>query len=122
MHSPEWVRRVAGRGYRMLPAGWRYGRAYAGYREDAAAGFDVSAERVEARLSRALKVALAHVPAYARYRELLGDPRPAHLRLRELPLVDKLEIKRDPNRFVATHLPAHKRLPMFTGGSTANPM
>lgn len=77
---------------------------------------------IEIRLARTLEVALSSVPAYERYRDLLSDKRPATKRLCDLPLTSKLDIKSDLERFLSASRSADRRLKMFTGGSTANPM
>jgi phenylacetate-CoA ligase len=74
------------------------------------------------KLAAALRWALATVPAYREYEPLLrrmDDPRQI---LARIPVTDKLDIKRHPARYLSSAMAASRRLRMFTGGSTRNPM
>jgi len=122
--SPRWLKASAGRAYAMLPSRLRLGGAYEGFREEitASEGNGQAGEIALAKLERSLRWALETVPAYQRYRGLLNrhhDPRET---LAHLPVVDKLNIKRNPARYLSSAMPESARLQMFTGGSTRNPM
>ena len=69
-----------------------------------------------------LRWALETVPAYEPFRGLLDGSRDPRDILRALPVTDKLDIKRHPDRYLSRAMPASARLEMFTGGSTRNPM
>ncbi|MFD2270392.1 hypothetical protein ACFS07_02575 [Undibacterium arcticum] len=62
------------------------------------------------------------MPAYHQYRHLLNRADTPIDVLRDLPLLSKEEIKRDPISFLSTASPSHLRLKTFTGGSIATPM
>ena len=118
MEAPAWLKASAGRAYSMIPARVRLGSAYARFRGQ------VDARAVDAgeKLGSALEWALETVPAYEPYRHLLRAGRSAHEILAELPVTDKLDIKRHPERYLARSMPEGTRLEMFTGGSTTHPM
>lgn len=123
MRAPQLVRSAVGSLYRALPARAKYGAAHAGFVRDVQQGFDgVAADEVEQRLSATIATACLKVPAYARWAALAHDRRPAHERLRELPLTGKLDIKRALDQYVAVDASPRQRLTTFTGGSTAHPM
>lgn len=121
--APQWLKASAGTVYRQLPVGWRRGRAYDRFR-DMLAQRDPAAVQAYAdeRLAATLRWAVERVPAYTHLRDaVLGesDPRRA---LKHFRPVAKADIKADTDRFLATGVPASRRLPTFTGGSTAEPM
>lgn len=123
MGAPQWVRTTSGHVYRSLPSALKYGSQFDSFRRDAELGTThVAQPSVERRLARTLDVALSHVPAYQRYRELLGDQRPVYDKLLELPVTSKLDIKSNLEGFLSRDVSPGRRLKMFTGGSTANPM
>jgi hypothetical protein len=57
-----------------------------------------------------------------RYRALAQRRRDPREVLAELPVTDKLDIKRSPDRYVSRALPPSARLETHTGGSTRHPM
>ncbi|MED5619597.1 hypothetical protein [Ideonella sp. BN130291] len=121
--SPQWVKSSLGWAYARLPKPWRLGwdhrrwEALASERRPEELGRDA-----RQRLGRTLQIALETVPAYAAYRHLRSAlDRPSEV-LQQLPLVSKLEIKKDLQAYLSTASPAARRLECFTGGSTANPM
>src|SRR5437868_4375210 len=118
--APGWLKASAGRAYSMLPARVRLGGAYERFRSEVCS--DTNAHDVEARLGAALEWALDTVPAYEGYRHVLAGSRSAREALSHLPVTDKLDIKRHPERYLSTAMPEHARLEMYTGGSTRNPM
>ncbi len=125
LEAPRWLKaEAAGRAYAWLPQSFRLGSAYNTFRGELAASQgavavgDLATRKLEATLSWAIET----VPAYRQYRSLLargGDPREL---LARLPVTDKLDIKRDPACYLSGAMPASRRLKMFTGGSTRNPM
>ena len=120
MSAPDWIQAPAGRAYAMLPARLRLGRAYEDFREQA---FDADPLPLALRkLEENLAWALETVPAYEPYRRLLrsrGDPREL---LGQLPVTDKLDIKHHLDRYLSKGVGERARLPMYTGGSTRNPL
>lgn len=124
MRSPQWVKSTLGRTYSALPARWKYGPNYARFRDEVAQGYGAAnlAALIDAKLMRTLRHALEHVPAYANHRHLLREHANPRRLLRALPLTSKLDLKRDLDAYASSAHPAGRRLEMFTGGSTANPM
>lgn len=127
MRSPEWLRAVVGRTYAMLPARLRHGQRYDAFAREAQGHlFQAPWRLVEDRLDATLQVA-ASIPAYcgadgARAGLLRDRSIPALERLRCLPLVSKSDIKSDPQAFVVPDSSPRRRLEVYTGGSTAEPM
>jgi phenylacetate-CoA ligase len=122
--APRWLKASAGRAYALLPKALRLGGAYGRFRAEIDEAATPAAAEVLAlrKLGETLRWAFDTVPAYRRYRGLLdvrGDAREA---LFELPVTDKLDIKRHPSEYLSNGMPASARLEMFTGGSTRNPL
>ncbi|MGE5095826.1 MAG: hypothetical protein ACM3SO_11850 [Betaproteobacteria bacterium] len=124
MDSPGWLKASAGRAYACLPPRVRLGRAYHRFLDESAIPGDpcVTAQLAREKLERTLRWALETVPAYQPHRALLDARLDPHELLARLPVTDKLEIKRNPERYLSTALPPSARLQMFTGGSTPHPM
>ena len=122
--SPAWLKASAGRAYSMLPARVRLGGAYETFRRQIAdtEGTAAAAQLGLRKLEATLRCALETVPAYQRHRGLLFGRRDPREILERLPVVDKLELKHHPERYLSTATPEAARMPMFTGGSTRNPM
>jgi phenylacetate-coenzyme A ligase PaaK-like adenylate-forming protein len=119
LEAPNWVKASAGRAYRALPASVRLGEAYERFRDQVGEGAQGGPM---AKLDTTLRWALETVPAYAQFRGLLkGSSDPRDL-LEKLPVTDKLDIKRYPERYLSRAMPPSARLETFTGGSTRNPM
>ena len=118
--APPWLKASAGRAYSMLPARVRLGRAYERFRSQVSA--DTCVDAADQRLGAALEWALDTVPAYEGYRHVLAGSRNAREALTRLPVTDKLDIKRHPERYLSDAMPEGARLEMYTGGSTRNPM
>jgi len=119
MEAPGWIKAAAGNAYSWLPPRVRLGSAYERFREEA----DVADEDVCMRqLEASLRWAIDTVPAYARFRGLLDARRDVRDALLELPVTDKLDIKRHPAEYLSRLAPRASRLEMFTGGSTRNPL
>ncbi|NVD73940.1 phenylacetate--CoA ligase family protein [Duganella sp. BJB488] len=123
INSPQWLKATVGRLYAVLPASLRHGASYGHYLAEAGIS-DGAALRAlsRAKLAKALRWAIETVPAYAGYRHLLAGLDDPEAVLRQLPLTGKEDIKRQPDAYLSTALPASKRFPTFTGGSTATPM
>jgi len=124
LEAPAWVRASAARMYALLPTRVRLGSAYGAFCDEIAAFEDAQELKRSAlrKLEETLAWALETVPAYQRFRGLLKggcDPREA---LACLPVTDKLDIKREPERYVSKAIAPALRLETFTGGSTRNPM
>ena len=125
LEAPSWLKApMAGRAYAWLPQSLRLGSAYSAFRDELAASQGAAAVRDLAtrKLEATLRWAIETVPAYRKYRSLLArgeDPREL---LARLPVTDKLDIKRDPGSYLSEAMPVSRRLEMFTGGSTRNPM
>ncbi len=122
--APGWLKSSAGRAYSMLPPRVRLGGAYRRFREEIGAARSREANDALARekLAATLQWAFDTVPAYQGFRGLLDakhDPREV---LQRLPVTDKLDIKRHPERYLSRAMSAGARMEMFTGGSTRNPM
>ncbi len=101
--APSWLQATAGRAYACLPPALRYGRAYGEFRATLEATRDAAAARAFAlaRLEETLAWALETVPAYQDYRGLAAGGRDARAVLRELPVTDKLDIKRNPASYLS---------------------
>jgi phenylacetate-CoA ligase len=117
--APDWLKSSAGHAYRRLPQGLRLGAGYERFREQ----LDGACAQGPMRsLESTLSWALETVPAYTAYRALARgghDPREV---LAQLPVTDKLDIKRAPERYLSRALPPSARLETHTGGSTRHPM
>src|SRR5260221_625618 len=121
--SPDWLKASAGRAYALLPRRVRLGAAYERFqREVAADAAKANAALALGKLERTLAWALDTVPAYETLREVLENAHDPLEALLALPVTDKLDIKRHPQRFLSQAMPRGARLEMFTGGSTRNPM
>jgi phenylacetate-CoA ligase len=122
--APRWARAAVGRAYACLPRTLRLGGAYGEFaatiertrQGDSAARYSVE------RLGETLAWAIETVPAYRAHRRLLGEGRDPREILRMLPLTGKLDIKRDPARYLSEAMPRSAALATFTGGSTSMPM
>ena len=122
--SPRWLKASAGRAYSWLPARVRLGGAYERFRQEIAAtegGADAT-ELALSKLDATLRWAFQTVPAFAAHRALLRTARDPRDVLARLPVMDKMDIKRNVASFLSNAMPASARLEMFTGGSTRNPM
>ena len=119
LSAPDWIKAPAGRAYRTLPQALRLGGAYASFRAQAAGGAEPGPT---AKLEATLAWALETVPAYAPYRALARGGRDPREILAALPITDKLDIKRQPERYLSRSLPPASRLETWTGGSTRHPM
>src|SRR5690349_9296627 len=103
MEAPHWLKASAGRAYSMLSPRLRLGGAYDRFQDEIAA--TTSAQAVQAlaaqKLDATLSWALASVPAYEGFRGLAEGRRDPRDVLAELPVTDKLDIKRHPERYLS---------------------
>ena len=124
MTSPRWVRASAGRAWAMLPQRVRLGRAYEEFRAEieSTEGNSGAARLSLAKLGQTLAWAIETVPAYQGFSSLLAGERDPREILARLPITGKLDVKRQPHRYLSQAMPESARLETFTGGSTRNPM
>jgi phenylacetate-CoA ligase len=124
LQAPGWLTDSAARAYSLLPPSVRLGRAYNEFREQIAASHSSGATThlATSKLEAVLRWAVETVPAYREYRPLLSRMDDPQQLLARLPVTGKLDIKSHPARYLSSALPASRRLEMFTGGSTRNPM
>jgi phenylacetate-CoA ligase len=124
LEAPRWLSASAGRAYALLPQGIRIGSAYSRFRNEIAQvqGATEVCRLASRKLESTLSWAIETVPAYQRYWPLLREAENPLQLLSHLPITSKLDIKRDPNHYLSDAMPTSKRLRMFTGGSTLNPM
>jgi phenylacetate-CoA ligase len=124
LDAPGWLKTSAGRAYSLLSPRFRLGGAYERFRDeiDPAASAQATEAFAAAKLDATLAWALATVPAYECFRGLADVHRDPRERLAELPVTDKLDIKRHPERYLSHAMGAAARMEMFTGGSTRNPL
>lgn len=119
--APQWIKSLVGSAYALLPKRVRLGASYdfyqALFKEPGA-----STKYCREKLTETLLQAVRFVPAYRELSHLEGDivadPVAA---LARFPLMDKETIKHRLGDFLSVESGA-RRLPMFTGGSTAVPM
>jgi phenylacetate-CoA ligase len=118
--APLWVRRTA----RAVPFGWRIGPVYRRTLRFLLESDRWPAEALavyqDERLGALLDGAIRNVPAYGRYRPLLGKP--ARSILREIEPVSKPEIQADPERYLDPTVPASALYETSTGGTSGRPL
>jgi phenylacetate-CoA ligase len=121
--SPQWFKNSVGRTYSLIPVGWRRGRHYEKYLNEAALTDEFKIRQLAAeKLAATLRWALQAVPAYRQYHSLLSQLDEPFQVLQQLPLVSKEDIKQDISRFLALGIDPRLRMKVFTGGSTSTPM
>jgi len=107
----------------MIPSRLKYGSAYARFYSEAVCTDEQTLRAlIEQKLSDTLTRAIQTVPAYEEYRSLLATSTCPLELLHQIRPITKEMIKNQPDRFVSSSFAAHHRMPMFTGGSTAQPM
>ena len=117
--APRWIKATAGQAYSWLPPRIRLGGAYERFRGEV----DLAGEgECTRQLEATLRWALDTVPAYRAFRGILDAKRNPRDALLELPVTDKLDIKRHADDYLSRLVPRASRLQMFTGGSTRNPL
>lgn len=126
LRSPQWVKASVGRAYSAVPVGWRRGRHYTHFLREAQISDTAQLQQLARRkLAHTLHHALQAVPAYRSRRTLaaeLDDPATAISVLRCLPPIDKEDVRRNPDGFLAHDVDPALQMKMFTGGSTSVPM
>ena len=122
--APTWLKASAGRAYSLLSPRMRLGSAYERFCDEVAPHESARSNEALAleKLDTTLRWALATVPAYECFRGLADLHRDPRDLLAELPVTDKLDIKRHPERYLSESMSHAARLEMFTGGSTRNPL
>jgi len=121
--APQWLRSPLGLGYRLLPQALRHGAGYAAFAAQAACkDRDAIAQLAGAKLATTLKTALLHVPAFAAYRDLIPEIAHPYRCLGHFPITAKDHIKRNLDAYLSRATRPARRMRMFTGGSTAQPM
>jgi phenylacetate-CoA ligase len=121
--APQWVKYVAGSCYRALPDALRMGSKFAHF--DAVRrlkGRDTLQAYAEQRLRETLQCAANSVPAFADYRQVANSGLPVGDILGRFPFCSKTDVKKNLQSYLSNAVPARRRLAMFTGGSTAEPM
>lgn len=124
MSAPGWLKASAGRAYSLVPPAMRLGGSYRRFRQEIGDAQCARSreELAQAKLSATLQWAFDTVPAFQGFRGLLDGKRDAREVLQRLPVTDKLDIKRHPDRYLSRAMSGGTRMEMFTGGSTRNPM
>lgn len=121
--APQWSKTLLGWSYRQLPVGLRRGPSYARFRKLLwRREPDRIAAHARERLAETLRWAVQTVPAYQQLRETVLDETDPYRALRHFPLTAKADLKAGLERYLSGAMPEAKRLPAFTGGSTAEPM
>jgi phenylacetate-CoA ligase len=127
--SPQWLRGLAGRAYRMLPLSVRYGPAYTEHARLLEKSQWWSREELERyqwqKLQSLLNHAYEHVPYYRRVFDERGW-KPARIQnwddFRQLPFLTKQMVRANLEDLLALNYPKSKRLHGTTGGSTGEPL
>jgi phenylacetate-CoA ligase len=121
--SPDWVRNSLGKAYSLVPHTLTRGARYQAFLQQAALQDGPALKAMASqKLATTLRNALESVPAYRPWRHLVDAlDTPWHV-LRHLPLTSKDDIKRSPEAWLSTRMPAARRLATATGGSTSTPM
>lgn len=123
INSPQWLKASLGRAYSWLPASFRHGANYKHFLAEAGVTDPVQLRELSRRkLATALRWAIETVPAYRDFGALLAQLDDPEAVLRQLPLTSKNDIKRAPDDYLSTAVPAKLRFETFTGGSTSTPM
>jgi phenylacetate-CoA ligase len=123
MGAPGWLKASAGRAYSLLPPRVRFGGAYDQFRDEISSHLAPrTSDLCTQKLGATLRWALDTVPAYRPFRGLLEAQRDPRRILEALPVTDKLDIKRHPERYLSESMSSSARMEMFTGGSTRNPL
>ena len=126
---PGGMRGFIGRTYRMLPRSWRWGKAYAEFREMTLDAENWSEEQTRdyqlRELRRTLHHAVNHCPFYRRA-FAKAKFRPESLLtfedLESCPFLDKEEMQNQLRELSSTEVPNSKKLYITTGGSTGVPV
>lgn len=124
VNSPQWIKSFAGSLYRLAPKQVRYGARFSEFLDEARIIDPRLIENLKkSKLIDTLTIALGTVPAYQSFCHLLKHvPDDPFEVLKELPLIDKADIRRNIDDFISVEAPAGRRIEVHTGGSLATPM
>ena len=121
--SPQWVKNSFGEYYSQIPASLRLGSTYRRYRRELNV---IERSRIgefsAQKLRETILWTVSSVPAFQAMRSKIGTCSNPHQALLEFPCMSKMDVKRDPDRYISSLTSASSRLKMFTGGSTLEPM
>jgi len=127
--SPQWVKSICGRFYRMLPLSVRYGRVYLKYAELLEESQWWSKKKLEEYQWRKLEALLRHAYENVPYYKRVFDERglkPKDIQgfsdFRKLPFLTKKIVRDNLQDLVARNYPKSKLLYVTTGGSTGTPL
>ncbi|MCU1261930.1 MAG: phenylacetate--CoA ligase family protein [Bryobacterales bacterium] len=130
-YVPVWLQNVGislyGYAYKKERLGGDFNRYVSGFRLRERWSVEHMNSHVEERLRIVLARAFDHVPYYRDEWARVGITRQelANLRLSELsglPTITKLDVRRQPDYFVAEDIPAAQRRRYYTSGSTGTPI
>lgn len=121
INSPQWVKSLIGRLYSSLPGGLLHGPDYKRFQAESGKVSDAISLQAD-KLREVLSWALAGVPAYCEYRDLLVNLNDPYAVLRALPLTSKDQLRTDLLSYLSCDISTAARLPTFTGGSTSVPL
>jgi phenylacetate-coenzyme A ligase PaaK-like adenylate-forming protein len=127
--SPQWLRGLSGRAYRMIPLSVRYGKVYTDHIRLLEKSQWWSREEIETyqwqKLESLLNHAYQNVPYYRRVFDERGL-KPADIQslddFRRIPFLTKAMVRDNFEDLIAQNYPKSKRLGVTTGGSTGDPL
>jgi phenylacetate-CoA ligase len=127
--SPQWVKELSGRAYRVIPSSIRYGKVYVAHMRLLEESQWWSREELEEyqwqKLRSLLKHAYQNVPYYRRMFNERGL-KPARIQslddFRRIPFLTKRLVRDNFESLIAQNYPKSKRLVVTTGGSTGDPL
>jgi phenylacetate-CoA ligase len=126
---PQPARRALGRGYRWLPARWRWGAAYPEFRRLAEQVAEWDAETILAYQLRELRRVLHHAASFCplyQKRFMKAGFRPENVQgpgdLGNCPELTKADLQSHLAELTSTEIAARQRLYITTGGSTGVPV
>lgn len=126
---PRWAKALVGRGYGALPLTWRMGAEFGDFSSLARSGSNWSSQQIRSyqtqEVRRTLEAAYRDVPFYRRHFKGAGVKPSDFSSLEDIvrfPFLTKADVKQNLDELIAVNVPAWRRLPVTTGGSTAEPM
>ena len=127
--SPQWLRAMVGRAYRMIPVSVRYGKVYTEHIRLLGKSQWWSREKLLEYQWQRLEALLNHAYQNVPYYRSVFDERglkPADIQnledFRQLPFLTKAIIRENFEDLIAQNYPKSKRLYGMTGGSTGDPL
>jgi len=127
--SPQWVKSISGRPYRLLPLSLRYGKVYTEYTKLLEKSQWWPKKKLEEyqwrKLEALLKHAYKNVPYYRRIfneREIKPKDIQNFDDFRKIPFLTKEIVRDNLQNLTAKNYPKSKLLYMTTGGSTGTPL